>query len=1066
MTSHTSSESRPTAQTQPSVAVLNPMQHTLEHLLQQCTVRISRPDGEGYGSGFFVAPGLILTCNQVVAGASNQILTISWEGEPYLAVVASELADSGPDLVLLRLSSTIPIHPCVVLDESVQPDDFVYTYGFSDEFSEGISTTYEVEGLIGNPPFIKFKAGQAHPKLSGSPLLNWRTGKVCGIVNCSRDASQALGEGSIPSSVILAEFAELATQQQEFHQRDNRWRTSVHPIVANSQILVTSPGGVAVHTLTEAQQPEPSTLKPIFQVRPDQQILLDRQVERSSAIAALRNGRSVELFGPPGWGKTILLEALAADVQSTELFPDGVIYGRVGDRPLEDLLQWLANHLYESDPPIKLVAEDLRSALDNKQALIVLDDVQISADELKTLLTSLPRSAFLLATQESYGLEDLQSISLGSLPTTDALKLVERGMGRPILLAEQSAAHTLCSTLKGQPARILQCAAMVDEARSLTDIASQVQTEVIIRFLLTPLEEHQRLVVTCLTAFTRLALLPIQITALTGVADLDAVLPTLLQRRLIQTDGIRYRLADDLAQDLQQIELTAWQERILDYFTTWAEVHRDMPNHLLSEQDNLLTLMDWAITQDKWPQVLALSRCLEGALMVSGQWRAWEQVLQWEIQASQAVGDLNTEAWAMHQLGSRALCLGDSQTAKELLSWSLQRREALGDQTGAAVTRHNLSLLLPVVVPMGDRPETVETVSGRIPLWVGGVGLALVGALGLFGTVWFSRHRSTPTPSLPAVSPSVSPPVSLSPVPSFPPTVPTPTPTAVPGPSAPAANATLEFSDKRLPYGQIDALEGGKYRTLTVVNQGPDPIKLETIVLSGPDQKSFELMKLAESCQDGMVLQKPGDQCVVRVFLVPQRNGPHQAAIMIHHSGKGTPQQVPLEGRVVNAPKQPVAITEFSATPTEIQPGQSVKLCYGMTAAGKATLTPVGDIAIVRQECVDLKPQETTEYTLTVFGEEGSKQSRSVKVTVQKPGQAAQVLDFRVGQDGQGKAAKLCYSTANAVSATIEPDVGSLKLLPEGCVPIAPKQATTYTLVVNGPEGQQDTKAVSVPGEK
>jgi hypothetical protein len=47
--------------------------------------------------------------------------------------------------------------------------------------------------------------------MSGAPLLNQRTGKVCGIVKFTRDRSFDLGGGAVPTSVILAQFPELVS---------------------------------------------------------------------------------------------------------------------------------------------------------------------------------------------------------------------------------------------------------------------------------------------------------------------------------------------------------------------------------------------------------------------------------------------------------------------------------------------------------------------------------------------------------------------------------------------------------------------------------------------------------------------------------------------------------------------------------------------------------------------------------------------------------------------------------------------------------------------------------------
>ena len=46
------------------------MVQRLDELLQACTVKIAVP-GQGWGTGFFVAPGVILTCAHVVCKISR-----------------------------------------------------------------------------------------------------------------------------------------------------------------------------------------------------------------------------------------------------------------------------------------------------------------------------------------------------------------------------------------------------------------------------------------------------------------------------------------------------------------------------------------------------------------------------------------------------------------------------------------------------------------------------------------------------------------------------------------------------------------------------------------------------------------------------------------------------------------------------------------------------------------------------------------------------------------------------------------------------------------------------------
>jgi hypothetical protein len=193
---------------------MNPL--SIDDLLKQCTVRLSVIGAGGHGTGFFVAPGLILTCAHVVKGAQSQQINVWWQNKNYTAVIESLPEDTEKvDLALLRLTLPDLNHPCLQLDKSVQLRDSLYSFGYTDEYSNGDPATFECEGLNGDePPLLKFKAGQVRPGLSGSPLLNERTGKVCGIVKRSRDRSSDLGGRAVPTKVIFEQFPEVAEQQK------------------------------------------------------------------------------------------------------------------------------------------------------------------------------------------------------------------------------------------------------------------------------------------------------------------------------------------------------------------------------------------------------------------------------------------------------------------------------------------------------------------------------------------------------------------------------------------------------------------------------------------------------------------------------------------------------------------------------------------------------------------------------------------------------------------------------------------------------------------------------------
>jgi CHASE2 domain-containing sensor protein len=199
----------------------------LENLLQQCTVKLTIPGRQGWGTGFFVAPGSILTCAHVVDGAGESPIQVMWNNqENWTQAVVVRSLPKPYDLALLKVALPIDDNPpCVYLNSEIQSRDPFYLFGYPDrDFPHGCPVTFGCEGLTGgDPKEIKFALGQVRPGMSGSPLLNQRTGDVCGIVSYTLDRTSLLGGGAIPTSVILAKFPELLEQQKSFHQEDQRW---------------------------------------------------------------------------------------------------------------------------------------------------------------------------------------------------------------------------------------------------------------------------------------------------------------------------------------------------------------------------------------------------------------------------------------------------------------------------------------------------------------------------------------------------------------------------------------------------------------------------------------------------------------------------------------------------------------------------------------------------------------------------------------------------------------------------------------------------------------------------
>jgi hypothetical protein len=534
--------------------------------------------------------------------------------------------------------------------------------------------------------------------------------------------------------------------------------------------------------------------------------LLNRTSEIDAATSTLQSALPVQFHGPAGLGKTALLRHLAHHPLDAR-FPDGIGYYSVRQKPVDDLLQFFFDAFYDSDPGFKPTDHQIRQGLQDKQALILLDDVELPREEVEALMNAAPRCTFVLASQERSLWGEGRAVTLRGLPPSDALALVERGLGRSLTPEEQPAAQALCTALEGHPLDILQAVATAqEEDLSLADMAQRVQsapsaTE-LTELALKSLSEPAQRVVAALAALGGAPLTAEHLSALTELADVAPLLETLLSRGLVQAHSPRYSLAGRLQDLYRTVDLTPWAERTLAHFSDWAERHRSAPDHLLEESDAILQTLKWAVGAGRWRSILRLGWIVEGALALGKQWGAWAQVLQWMLHAAQALGDRAAQAWALHQGGTRALCLGDTSAARTSLIRALRLRESLGDRIGAAVTRHNLNILLGPPPPPRRPPQAPRTPSPAGPA-AAGVPLlsketvalvsALLVALGglVLGTLLvLPRLTPTPTPTATAVATVAI--VTAMPTPSFtatstramtPTWIPTFTPTNTPTPT-------------------------------------------------------------------------------------------------------------------------------------------------------------------------------------------------------------------------------------------------------------------------------------------
>jgi hypothetical protein len=447
-----------------------------------------------------------------------------------------------------------------------------------------------------------------------------------------------------------------------------------------------------------------------------------------------------------------------------------------------------------------------------------------------------------------------RAVELGGLPLNEAVALVAQELGHSLSPVERSDAEKLCIALEGHPLRILQAVAIAREEKlSLAAIVQRVQspaaTGTWTKEILLSLTEPQKLILTLFAALgANVALKAEHIAKITELPEVKPALEALLRRNLIQANDEvidevidkRYNLTSNLIKELEQEKWnsTPWMERTTSFFTKWVQQHCGTPEQLLQERDTILRVLEEAVGAGHWSIVLHLGRTVQGILALSGQWGAWDLVLKWMLLAARAMGDRAAEAFVLHQLGTRSLCLNEVANAQSYLTEALEIREVLNDQAGIEVTRHNLNFLVeppplpdplpqPLPEPLPEpRPNPLNQ-KKRLFTLGGGVAVLLLALLLLFP------------------KPPQSPP---------PPPDPGPTETGSPGDDAPnkkPSRLTLNLSRTTANWGDIvsgkvlldkAAPEGGLEVTLSSNDLSlAKPVPDKVTVKAGEQEKFFSI---------------------------------------------------------------------------------------------------------------------------------------------------------------------------------------------------------------------------------
>jgi hypothetical protein len=458
--------------------------------------------------------------------------------------------------------------------------------------------------------------------------------------------------------------------------------------VGSHNLQIHADHGAIVYALPPGQAPvvRPRPLPVLLQPR-DFADLLGRDEDMARMLSELSGDDPVAIAGPPGVGKTSLLRRLSHLAQGA--VADSVVFLRTAGQPLLDVERFLFEAFYESDAPYQPTPAELRQRLADCHGLVVLDDVDQERDDVCELFDCASGCRFLLASERREPWGEGRTIVLAGLDGAAALTLFERELGRPLGEQERALAAGLCRRVEGSPLRIRQAAALVREGK--LSLASTDDVEDAAR---AGLDDAERRVLQALQLLAPAAVHVDDVAAIADVPDAAVVLERLRARGAAQAHSPRWSatLAPSEAQQRGAEDDALLLRRARERLAVGMEERpvEDVPVILAA-----LRAGDGDGGAVGRRETLALGRAADPLLTRSGRWGAWEAALERTLAAAETDGDRAAAAWALHQLGTRAGCLGE-RSGVARLERALALRRSLGDERGAAVTAHNLALLFGV----------------------------------------------------------------------------------------------------------------------------------------------------------------------------------------------------------------------------------------------------------------------------------------------------------------------------------------------------------------------------------
>ncbi|TGB05783.1 ATP-binding protein, partial [Streptomyces palmae] len=437
---------------------------------------------------------------------------------------------------------------------------------------------------------------------------------------------------------------------------------------------------------TERERPRP--------VRRDRVELLPRRLpqpvgrdaEFTALADAVRAGGLVQLFGPPGVGKSTLLRYAARAIDPG---PDGVLFLTATHREVGDLAQELFEACYTATDYAPSPAE-LRRLMAGVRITVYMDNADLTHEQLRELSDAAPDATFVFAGEDRSLLGEGTALEVRGLDREAGLALLARELRRPLRESELPVGDDLWRAAHGRPLLLLRAAGLARfHASGESELPRPGTIAELLPLLFDQLDTAAMSTLHLLATLGDAELGAPHIGELTDVPDPDALCGRLADLGLAVVSETGYRCAPDVAGALRQRVSEPFSiERLCDHLTRWATQPTTTPAQVAAYSRALERAAELAESADRPDLAVRVTRAASPALARSLRFGAWGRLLGRGWVAAERAGDRNAMAYFTHEEGIRTLLTGRRVISAVLLAEAVVLWRQLGDTHGAQAALH------------------------------------------------------------------------------------------------------------------------------------------------------------------------------------------------------------------------------------------------------------------------------------------------------------------------------------------------------------------------------------------